>query len=352
MSLFAGGALVSFLGFAWQGRGRSWPYWLLGLAGFAAAIGREPSPLFLALFVVPTFAAARAALRARAADGLFGSLALSDVLVALALTARHADTAAWTLPAPGRWGAGAALVAAAAMVRLGGAAIGGDAAFRTLGWWQGLFLAWWAGPSAAGVLAAGALALGLLGLFGREAEGGSGPLMIAGGLALLVSAVGLDEVGVSVIGLAATAFALGERAVAMWVLVLLPLSAAAGVESGEIGPSAIFPLAVFPAAWAAAGERIGAAPVRGSGGRLSAAAAALLTLMFLSRWEWILYGAVLAAPAALWLTRMTPVLPEERPAPAPAPVAPWVSAAGWSALAATAALETRLVIIGLGTGFL
>ena len=90
------------------------------------------------------------------------------------------------------------------------------------------------------------------GAAGRGRRPGTGPVF-AGALAALLPALGTGAATLAVVGLAGTAFAMGERAVSTATLVIAPLSApaASGLLS-QIRPWAPEALAVFALAWAAA----------------------------------------------------------------------------------------------------
>ncbi|MCW3044898.1 MAG: hypothetical protein JWL57_3056 [Actinobacteria bacterium] len=203
----------------------------LGLTAFGLAIGRQPVVVFLGLFMIPTVALAPGVLRGRSAPAPFISFAASDLSLVLGLVHRHAATGIWTTPAPGHVGAGALLVALAAGLRLGGVAAGPDLASlpapTQAGWFQGLFLAWWAGPSTAAALALVAVALWAGGVAmargGRQESG----LLFAGGLAALLAGLGAGAATLTAVGLAGTSFAMGDRAISMATLGLAPLSAPA-----------------------------------------------------------------------------------------------------------------------------
>jgi hypothetical protein len=203
----------------------------LGVTAFGLAIGRQPVVVFLGLFMIPTVALAPGVLRGRRRPAPFISFAASDLCLVLGLVHRHAATGIWTTPSPGHVGAGALLVALAAGLRLGGVAAGPDLASlpaRTqAGWFQGLFLAWWAGPSTATALALVAVALWAGGVaMAREGRQESG-LLFAGGLAALLAGLGAGAATLTAVGLAGTSFTMGDRAVSMATLGLAPLSAPA-----------------------------------------------------------------------------------------------------------------------------
>src|SRR2546422_7862866 len=108
-------------------------------------------------------------------------------------------------------------------------------------------------PPAAAALATAALGLCAYGvLAGRGRRPGTG-LVFAGSLTALLAALGAGAATLAVVGLAGTAFAMGERAVSTATLVIAPLSApAASGLLPQIRPWAPEALAVFALAWAAA----------------------------------------------------------------------------------------------------
>jgi hypothetical protein len=203
----------------------------LGLAAFGLAIGRQPVVVFLGLFMIPTVALAPGVFRGRSGAAPFISFAASDLSLVLGLMHRHAATGIWTTPAPGHVGAGALLVALAAGLRLGGVAAGPDLAslpaLTRAGWFQGLFLAWWAGPSTATALAVVAVALWAGGVATARAGRQESGLLFAGGLAALLAALGAGAATLTAVGLAGTSFTMGDRTVSMATLGLAPLSAPA-----------------------------------------------------------------------------------------------------------------------------
>jgi len=372
---------------------------MVAVGGFGLAIGRQPLVAFLGLFMIPTASVGYGAFRGRGGLLPFVAYAASDVGLAAALLHRHGVTALWSTPHPAHLGAGAALVAVAAALRLAG--LGGEgtcepatgsvpqggratlehrtspgwgAAVAGVGWWQGLFLAWWVGPPAGAALATAALGLCACGvLAGRGRRPGAG-LVFAGALAALLAALGAGAATLAVVGLAGTAFAMGERAVSTATLVIAPLSApaASGLLS-QIRPWAPEALAVFALAWAAALHHLVLVPPS-RGGRMPAALAAAGTLALLVgrgpvTTVWAVYGLGLAAVAAAAVKGPAPAetagaLPYgagEAPASSGAPPGPGgigtareaaLALLGAGLLAVALVVEAELTFTGLRTGFL
>jgi hypothetical protein len=229
----------------------------IALAAFGLAIGREPVVAFLGLFLVPTMALGPGVFRGGGGLVAFSAFAASDLSLVLGLMHRHAATGVWTTPAPGHVGAGALLVALAAGLRLAGLAgrpdPGSGRALTRVGWFQGLFLAWWAGPSAGLALAVVAVALWAGGIATARAGRAASGLLFAGSLAALLAGLGAGAATVAVVGLAGISFTMGERAVSIATLALIPLSApaAAGIVPA-LRPWLPAALGLFVIAWAAA----------------------------------------------------------------------------------------------------
>jgi hypothetical protein len=286
----------------------------LGVTAFGLAIGRQPVVVFLGLFMIPTVALAPGVLRGRSAPAPFISFAASDLSLVLGLVHRHAATGIWTTPAPGHVGAGALLVALAAGLRLGGVAAGPDLAPlpapTQAGWFQGLFLAWWAGPSTAAALALVAVALWAGGVAmargGRQESG----LLFAGGLAALLAGLGAGAATLTVVGLAGTSFAMGDRAVSMATLGLAPLSAPA-VAVGilpALRPWIPAALGFFVVAVAIALQLLLDLPTVRARSRLVPAGAAAVTAVLLAARGaetvvWAVYGLGLAGVVAALAVR-------------------------------------------------
>ncbi|HVL51669.1 MAG TPA: hypothetical protein VM754_09265, partial [Actinomycetota bacterium] len=120
--LFPLAAAVTFGALSWADLRRYLPFWAPAIAIWAFSIGREPSVVFLVLFLAPTIIMGVAAARHRLEAAPFLLMALSDIALAIALSLYQSKTALWSLPEVGGWGSGAGLAAAAAIIRLGSAA--------------------------------------------------------------------------------------------------------------------------------------------------------------------------------------------------------------------------------------
>jgi hypothetical protein len=287
----------------------------LGVTAFGLAIGRQPVVVFLGLFMVPTVALAPGVFRGRRAPAPFISLAASDLSLVLGLVHRHAATGIWTTPAAGHVGAGALLVALAAGLRLGGVAAGPDLAPlpapTQAGWFQGLFLAWWAGPSTAAALALVSVALWAGGVaVARGGRQGSG-LLFAGGLAALLAGLGAGAATLTAVGLAGTSFTMGDRAVSMATLGLAPLSAPAAAVGilPAMAPWIPAALGFFVVAVAVALHLLLGLPPAPSRSRLfpAGAAAAVTVVLLAARGAetvvWAVYGLGLAGVVAALAVR-------------------------------------------------
>lgn len=358
--IFVAGSAATYLAYAWRSAGppRRFAAMFASLALFALALGREPSVVFLLLFLIPTLLL-RLFVPA-AGRWSFALCATSDLLLALALTARVAAGGGWEFPQSGEFGSGSGLLGAAALLRL--SAIGRaeeERAAQSLWWWQGLFILWWAGGAAGPLLASGGAILALFGA--REAyRGRSGAgFLVAAGLGAIVSAGSPPAIAVAVVGAAGAAFALGERAVSAWVLLALPLSAT-GVLAMEPGvlPLLFFFAAAGTASWAAVAFGISMSPETEAGRGLGAAALAGSVAVLLMLGGSRLAGwAVYAAAAALLVPRLltapksvTGLLPPlTAPTGPPSKVLDLVGAGAW---VVGALVSLRLLLAGLGTGFL
>lgn len=230
----------------------------IGLGGFGLAIGREPVVVFLALFMVPTVALAPVVFRGRGGGGEFLAFAASDLALVLGLLHRYAASGLWATPTPGRIGAGALLMALAAGLRLAGVLRGQEGpVLARIGWFQGLFLAWWVGPSSGAALPLAAVGLWAGGIAAaREGRAECG-LWFAGSLAALLAGLGAGAATIAVVGFAGISFAMGERAVSLATLALAPLSApVTGGMLPALRPWLPAALAVFAVTWALALHRL------------------------------------------------------------------------------------------------
>jgi hypothetical protein len=358
--LFLVGAALTFFGFMESGNA-SWRAWAVAVVAFGAAIGMNPMVAFLAIFLIPTALVGVGVLKGEGGHVSFLASAASDLALAGALTLNHAATSLWSVPAPGQFGPGAVLGALAAILRLGG--IVGDTprgreAVLSVSWWQGMYLLWLVGPSGGAELAVGAAALWVVGIALARAGRREGGFAFAGGLAALLAALGQGALGLASVGVAGAAFGLGERTVSVWTLGILPLSVAARrADLSEVGLSLVAPLLVLPVAWAAVLHHL---PLAGSPGRrgwVPSAFAGIGTLAVLAgRPELLIWGAYGVGVAALVAsTLMIPHYLPPEPEPegiGPPPKQRLLASGAWALLALAFALELRLLLTGLSTGFL
>lgn len=363
---FALGALVTYLAWAWHRGQKSHPFWISSTIAFALSIGRDPSPVFVGLFAIPTiFLAAShvtplAPLFARIFPSTgkavsergqnFAFFALSDLLVVIGVTVRYAATFEWSVPRT--WTSGATLIALAGVSRLIGAmrATGVTGSFFM---WQGLFLVDWVSEVSGPALIASALGFLALGVVRRRELTAPG---LAFGLALLMAALGAPASALLVVGIAVLAFHLGERSLSAWVILAAPLSAASHLSAARYHWSAGLAAGAIVLSWGAAANRMASLP-GGSAGRVPAFFAAFGTAGLFWSVEpellvWLVYAGAVGLAAVSFALGPSPVSPywiaeasEERD-----PV--WLHTAGWVAIVAAILLETRLVLIGISTGFL
>lgn len=348
--MFPAGALLGRLGLGRKAGAEGW--FAAGLAAFALALASMGlvSVVFLGLFLVPSVLHGLSS-RRRVSRAL-PFLAAADLCIALALTQRHAGRAVWSLPLPGGFRAGAILVGSAAILRLAGAALEPPGGMPMLGWWQGIFLVWWVGSSAAELLTIAGSALVAAGLV-TPAKPGRG-FAIAGGLAALLGAAGYSD-ALFVVGLAGCAWALGERAVASFTLVVLPLSAVWLSVPSQLSWG-LLPAIAVPALLLLASQGLVSSGAAGWGGRIPAAAAAIATFRVaaehFSTLVWLLY-----ALGGAWLlisltTRSYPAVPQGIEARALDQDRPGLTLVTWLLIAGAIAVWLRLLMVGVGTGFL
>lgn len=384
MILFAVAASISFGAFAGTDVVKQLPFWGPAVAIFALSIGREPSVVFLGLFIGPTMILGLAALFKRMSPSPFLIYALSDIVLGIAFSIYQSKTALWTLPEVGQWGPAGGVVAVAAILRLGGASAVSDhreGGLVALGWWQGAMLAYWAGAPAAAVLIGGAIVLwGVASYFAPSSLTG---LTIAGGVVAIAAGLGAGLLGVISVGLAGTALALGERMISAWAVGLLPLSliTTLTIPGGQL---MAIPALFFPGAWAAMSGRLSA--IKPSADRLEVigSAAAVVVVAYLAALGeavvvkdaptsaamgglpvaavgalWLLYGAGIAGAVAAGVTggRQAQVVsqmfePGGQHSQFDVLISKIVPAVGWFSYAVAVAVTVRLVIAGFGTGFL
>lgn len=255
--LFPLAAAITFGALSRSQLRRYLPFWIPAVLVWLISIGRTPSVVFLALFIVPTIVMGVAAAKHHLEPGPFLLMALSDIALAIALSLFQSKTSLWSLPEIGGWGSGAGLAAGAAILRLGSAANDvepEEGGLVSVGWWQGAMLAYWVGGEAAAVLVAGGILL--WGATAYFSQSNLSALSLAGGVLAVAAGLGSDVAGVIALGLAATALMMGERVAATWVVAILPLSLLTLVTLPGNGPVMALPALIFPGAWAAMTTRL------------------------------------------------------------------------------------------------
>jgi hypothetical protein len=382
MLLFVLGAAVSFAGFSVNDFRKYLPFWLPAIIAFALSVGREPSIMFLVLFLVPTICLGISAIFRRISPLPFLVIAISDVGLAIALSIYQSKSALWSLPPVGGWGFAAGFAGAAALPRLIAPATAGDRAeggLLSLGWWQGALLVYWAGgPAGAVLVSGGVLIWALAAAFPLSRLGG---LTLAGGTLAIAGGLGAGLPGILVIALSGIALALGERVVSSWTLALLPLSLLTAGVTLPTGVYMALPAAIFPAAWAAMSKRLSTLKtaedqmillpgLAGGGAAVYLAAvgwsfapgagteSGLPLIGEIETGIWLLYGVALAAGATFALTGSPVSIAEvEREAGRqysqfhvllPGLIPP----VAWLVVGVSVMLTVRLVLAGLRTGFL
>lgn len=378
--LFPAAAAASFGVLNWADLKRYLPLWGPAVVIWALAIGREPSVVFLGIFLVPTIVMGVAVALRRLSPTPFVLLALSDILLGLALSIYQSKTALWTLPAVGEWGPAAGLAAAAAILRLGSASDVKDSkegGLVSLGWWQGAMIAYWVGPEGVALLVAGGILL--WGTAAYASHSNLAALSLSGGVLAVAAGLGADVAGVIVLGLAGTALVLGERVVATWLVAILPVSLLTllALPSGEL---MVIPAVVFPGAWAAMTTRLaGIKPTEAGMSALQPAAsmvgiafaAALVSSFFTGGGEtgelglpvealngvWLVYGAGLAAMVAYSLVG-SGLAPRWEPEPpghyykAQLLLPKLLPGVAWFILVVAVGIAVRLLLAGFRTAFL
>jgi hypothetical protein len=384
MILFVAASAITFGGLALDGARRYLPFWLPAVVAFALSVGREPSIMFLALFLIPTVCMGVAAISRKISPLTFLILAASDVVLAVAVSIYQSKSALWSLPPVGGWGFGGGFAAGAAILKMGApaaAADRGQGPLVSLGWWQGALLAYWAGAPAGIVLVAGGVALWLIsGLFPRTTMAS---LALAGGTLAIAAGLGVGLAGLLVVGLAGAALAMGERVISTWTIGLLPLSL---VSAGPVlpgGPYMVVAAVVFPMAWAVMAKRLTrvkspeaqvrfllSAAAVGACIWLTAAGVAFIpevasgSLSLIGPLEngiWLMYGAGVAAMAGFAAIDPSAALAdlEEEPVGASGEYSQYqllvpglIPPVAWLVVAVSVILAVRLVLAGLRTGFL
>jgi len=379
--LFPLAAAVTFGALSWADLRRYLPFWAPAIAIWAFSIGREPSVVFLVLFLAPTIIMGVAAARHRLEAAPFLLMALSDIALAIALSLYQSKTALWSLPEVGGWGSGAGLAAAAAIIRLGSAANEGhpkEGGLVSVGWWQGAMLAYWVGGEAAIVLVVGGILL--WGASAYFSHSNLAALSLAGGMLAVAAGLGANLAGVIAIGLAGTALVMGERVAAPWLVAVLPLSLLGLLTLPGSGELMALPALIFPGAWAAMSTRLRAIKPTQEGELALPGAASLVGFAYLAALAssllaasgevgegglpveaingiWLLYAAGMAAMATLSLTSTTQSIrwePEAQGHYSKSDVLlpKLVPPVAWFSLFVAAAVTVRLVLAGLRTAFL
>ncbi|HEX2053694.1 MAG TPA: hypothetical protein VHJ78_08230 [Actinomycetota bacterium] len=357
------------------------PFWAPAVVIWLVSIGREPSVVFLILFLAPTIVMGVAVARHKLEPGPFLLMALSDIALAIALSLYQSKTALWSLPDIGAWGSGAGLAAGAAILRLGAAANDvepREGGLISVGWWQGAMLAYWVGGEAAAVLVTGGVLL--WGATAYFSQSNLSALSLAGGVLAVAAGLGSDVAGVIAIGLAGTAMLMGERVAATWVVAILPLSLLTMVTLPG-GPIMALPALIFPGAWAAMTTRLTEIkPLPDDVPFLSSAAglvgfafvAALASSFFTGVSEfgeggipvqainagWLLYAAGLAGAVTMSVTsgaagvRWDPQWQQGRYSKTDLLVPKLVPPVAWFSLFVATAITVRLLLAGFRTAFL
>lgn len=344
--LIPAAAAAAFLGFAWNGSGKAFRSFALGLATFAAIIGREPFVVVYAGFLFTTLLTGLATRSEGATKSAFFAFAASDIALGLALTAVHTSTLGWTMPRVGAWDDGVFLLALAALARLwaGRDLTKRSAGMVSLGWWQGLYLAGLVGVSGGRIMAVGGLVLWLIVTVDKRVS----PFTIAGGSAAIFAGLqGGAPFALVSIGLGGAALALG-RTYGLWTSLALPLSAATSTGAFLTGPIMALPIAALPFVWLGAARRVSSRlqargwvlPVLIAGSTIAAAPRIAI---------WLLFGVTAAYVVTRWLTSAT------LPPPLPRSISRNDAASslpGWILLGCAITLWGRLMLIGVSTGFL
>lgn len=256
MILFPVAAGITFGALSWADLRKYSFFWGPAVLFWALSIGREPSVVFLVLFLIPTIVMGVAVARKRLAPTPFLLMALSDIFLAIAFSLFQSKTALWNLPEVGGWGSGAGLAAAAAILRLGVAADVDDpkeGGLVSVPWWQGAMLAYWVGGQGAAVLVVGGILLWGAAAYGSHSN--LSALSLAGGVLAVAAGLDTDLAGVIVLGLAGTGLVMGERVASTWIVAILPLSLLTllTLPSGQLMALAAL---IFPGAWAAMSTRL------------------------------------------------------------------------------------------------
>jgi hypothetical protein len=355
--LFVVGAAATYAGFVLRGSERTWVLAVPALGAFFLSVGRAPLPLFAVLFAGVTASVGVASVFRRSSYASFAVLAASDLLLAGALTIFQLQTTRWDLPGIAGWGDARYLVAGAAILRLVAPFFErGDESLSLTGagWWQGLLLAWWAGPPAAFGLCAGAALLLSFYLLRRSGSGfGFG---FAGAIAAAAAGLGLPASVVFAGGAAGAAYVFGERFVSVWTMAAIPLSVLAQFTLDRLPAASALAAAAIPAL---IGLAVLVLPRPGSfGGRGTAAlaiAAALVLGMQRGFAIWILYALIVVGGLTVVSTRASEVAAEAVPpviVSSPQQRQRLAFLTAWAAAGVTVLLMIRMAALGFSTGFL
>ncbi len=356
------------------------PFWGPAAAIWVVSIGREPSVVFLTLFVAPTVVMGVAVARHRLEPAPFLLMALSDIALAIAMSLYQSKTALWSLPEVGEWGSGAGLAAAAAILRLGSAANEGnpqEGGLVSVGWWQGAMLAYWVGGEAAAVLVVGGILL--WGASAYFSHSNLAALSLAGGMLAVAAGLGTDLAGVVAVGLAGTALVMGERVAATWVVAVLPLSMLTllTLPGGDL---MALPALIFPGAWAAMSTRLRAIKPTEEGVLYLSSAGALVVIAYLAALTsslitglgdageggvpvqvingiWLAYAAAMAAGVTVLLTTGSPGFRWEPQyarhfSASDVLLTKLLPAVAWFSLFVATIITVRLLLAGFRTAFL
>jgi hypothetical protein len=382
--LFVVGSAITFAGLALDTARRHLPFWLPAVVAFALAVGREPSILFLILYLIPTICIGVAAIFRRVSPLPFLTLAASDVLLAVAVSIYQSKAALWSLPPVGGWGFGGGFAAGAAIVKMVAPVAAADrreGPLISVGWWQGAMLAYWAGAPAGIVLIAGGVALwGMAVIFPRSALA---TLTLAGGTLAIAGGLGVGLPGLLVVAFAGTALAMGERVVSSWTIGILPLSVLTAGVVLPGGPYVALPAVVFPLAWAALSRRLTQVKSPEQQLPLLLTAAGAGACVWIAAWGvsflpevaaggmgvvgplengiWLMYGVAFAAAAGYAAIAPSSVVTDLEVEPAAGSgqysqyqllVPGLIPPVAWLVVGVSLILAVRLVLAGLRTGFL
>ena len=387
MIVFVVAAALSFATFVGNDVQRQAPFWAPAVTIIALSIGREPSVIFLALFILPTLIMGVAVFFKRISPTPFLIFAVSDIVLAIAFSIYQSKTALWTLPEVGGWGPAAGIAAAAAVLRLGAATAVSDTkegGLVSLGWWQGAMLAYWAGAPGVVVLVAGGIFLWAMAAF--YAQSSMVGMTLAGGVLAIAAGLGAGLFGVLSVGLAGTALALGERTVSVWAVGILPLSliTALSIPGGEFIAA---PALLFPGAWAVMSASLSDIKPSLDKVPILGGAAAVVVLAYIGAVAeasigedvatssalgglplpavgamWLLYGALIAGSISASLVAGTgrvqrapqyqQYVQVERHSQFDDIVAKLVPPVGWFTFSVAVLLAVRLFLAGFRTGFL